>query len=93
VLESAAIAVPSEFGEDEVKAVVVLREGERASPDELWAFCEEHMPRFWVPRYLELRNAMPKTPSQKIQKYLLRQGEAQGDVYDRNAAGPRLAER
>ena len=93
VLESAAIAVPSEFGEDEVKAVIVLREAERPSPDELWAFCEKHMPRFWVPRYLELRNAMPKTPSQKIQKYLLRQGEAQGDVYDRNAAGPRLAER
>jgi carnitine-CoA ligase len=92
VLESAAVAVPSELGEDEVKAVIVLREGERASPDELWAFCEEHMPRFWVPRYLELRNAMPKTPSQKIQKYLLRKGEGQGEVYDRNPAGPRLGE-
>jgi len=93
VLESAAIAVPSELGEDEVKAVIVLRGGERASPDELWAFCEKHMPRFWVPRYLELRNAMPKTPSQKIQKYLLRKGEDQGELYDRNAAGPRLPER
>jgi len=93
VLESAAIAVPSELGEDEVKAVIVLRGGEHASPDELWAFCEKHMPRFWVPRYLELRNAMPKTPSQKIQKYLLRKGEDQGEVYDRNAAGPRLPER
>jgi len=93
VLESAAIAVSSELGEDEVKAVIVLREGERASPDELWAFCEEHMPRFWVSRYLELRSVMPKTPSQKIQKYLLRQGEGQGEVYDRNPAGLRLTER
>jgi carnitine-CoA ligase len=93
VLESAAIAVPSELGEDEVKAVIVLRQAGCASPDELWAFCEAHMPRFWVPRYLEIRSAMPKTPSQKIQKYLLRLGDGQGEVYDRNPAGQRLAER
>jgi carnitine-CoA ligase len=93
VLESAAIAVPSELGEDELKAVIVLREGARTSPDELWTFCEEHMPRFWVPRYLELRSAMPKTPSQKIQKYLLRQGDGQGEVYDRNPRARHLAER
>jgi carnitine-CoA ligase len=86
VLESAAVAVPSELGEDEVKAVIVLREGGRVSPAELWAFCEEHMPRFWVPRYLEFRSAMPKTPSQKIQKYLLRQGDGEAEVYDRNPA-------
>jgi carnitine-CoA ligase len=93
VLESAAIAVPSELGEDEVKAVIVLRPGACASPDELWAFCDAHMPRFWVPRYLELRSAMPKTPSQKIQKYMLRQGDGQGEVYDRNTVGRRRAER
>ncbi|MEZ5815665.1 MAG: AMP-binding protein [Hyphomicrobiaceae bacterium] len=84
ILECAVIAVPSELGEDEVKAVVVLREGATATPDELWAFAEEHMPRFWVPRFLELRAAMPKTPSQKIQKYLLRAGDDPGTVYDRN---------
>ncbi len=69
VLECAVIAHPSELGEDEVKAVVVLREGAVATPQELWTFCDEHMPRFWVPRFIELRPEMPKTPSQKIQKY------------------------
>ena len=72
VLECAVVAVPSELGEDEVKAVIVLRDGARASPDELWAFCDEHMPRFWVPRYIAFMHQMPKTPSQKIQKYMLR---------------------
>ena len=86
VLESAVVAVPSEMGEDEVKAVVVLREGAQASAEELWAFCDEHMPRFWVPRFLEFRAAMPKTPSQKIQKYLLRAGDGQGEVFQRPAA-------
>jgi len=83
VLECAVVASPSELGEDEVKAVVRLREGAGASADELWAFCEEHMPRFWVPRYVEFRRDLPKTPSQKIQKYLLRSGEGRGEVFDR----------
>ena len=83
VLECAVIAAPSELGEDEVKAVVVLRDAAVGTPDDLWVFCEEHMPRFWVPRFIELRAEMPKTPSQKIQKYLLRAGEAAGTLFDR----------
>ncbi len=87
VLECAVIAAPSELGEDEVKAVVVLRDGANATPEDLWAFCDEHMPRFWVPRFIELRTEMPKTPSQKIQKYVLRAGNRQGSLFDRQTAG------
>ncbi len=83
ILECAVIAEPSEFGEDEVKAVVVLREGTEAGAEDLWVFAEEHMPRFWVPRYIEMRTEMPKTPSQKIQKYLLRSGHGAGRIFDR----------
>lgn len=83
ILECAVVAAPSEMGEDEVKAVVVLRPGVTATAAELWAFCEAEMPRFWVPRYIEFRAEMPKTPSQKIQKYLLRSGEGEGMVYER----------
>jgi crotonobetaine/carnitine-CoA ligase len=83
ILESAVIAVPSELGEDDVRAVVVLKEGARIAAEELWAFCDEHMPRFWVPRYIEFRQEMPKTPSQKIQKYLLRHDSGLGEVFDR----------
>jgi crotonobetaine/carnitine-CoA ligase len=89
VLECAVIAVPSELGEDDVKVVLVLQEGSKLAAAELWAFCDEHMPRFWVPRYIEFRSEMPKTPSQKIQKYLLRQGGSLGEVFDR--ATPNLS--
>jgi crotonobetaine/carnitine-CoA ligase len=82
VLESAVIAVPSELGEDDVKAVVVLKDGSTITAEELWAFSDEHMPRFWVPRYVEFRKEMPKTPSQKIQKYLLRHDSSIGEVFD-----------
>ena len=83
VLECAAVAVPSELGEDDVKVVIVLRDGVHASAENLWAFCDEHMPRFWIPRYIEFIEAMPKTPSQKIQKYVLRSGEVLGELFDR----------
>jgi len=84
VLESAVIAVPSELGEDEVKAVIVLKDGSTLTAEELWAYSDEHMPRFWVPRYIEFRAEMPKTPSQKIQKYLLRDDGNLREVFDRN---------
>lgn len=86
ILECAVVAAPAEVGEDEVKAVVVLRPGAEATAEDLWAFCEAEMPRFWVPRFIEFRAEMPKTPSQKIQKYLLRSGEGQGVVHERPAA-------
>jgi crotonobetaine/carnitine-CoA ligase len=89
VLECAVVAAPSELDEDEVKAVVVLRPGTSTTPDDIWAFCDAEMPRFWVPRFIELRAEMPKTPSQKIQKYLLRAGDGQGTVHERPGAGRR----
>ena len=87
VLECAAVAVPSALGEDEVKIVVVPREGERVTAAELWDFCRDLMPVFWVPRYIEFRRALPKTPNQKVQKYLLRQGVDQGEVFEDPRAG------
>lgn len=82
VLECAVVAVPSDLGEDEVKAVIVPRDGADATPEDLWAYSREHMPRFWVPRYIEFLDEMPKTPSQKIQKYILRSGEVRGRIFD-----------
>lgn len=86
VLESAAVAVPSELGEDDVKLFVVLRPGQSVSHDELWAFCEQRMPAFWVPRYIEFIGSMPRTPNQKIMKYELRKNEMGGDLRERAPA-------
>lgn len=72
VLEAAAYGVPGEFGEHEVKLDVVVAEG--LDLDQLHAWLCEQLPRFMVPRYLERLPEMPKTPSQKIQKYKLAEG-------------------
>jgi len=90
VLESAAIAAPSELGEDEVKIVVVLKEGERLSPEDLIRFCERRMAYFMVPRYVEYREALPKTPTQRVEKYKLRQEGHRPETWDRERAGYQL---
>jgi carnitine-CoA ligase len=90
VLECAAVAVPAELGEDEVKIVIVLRSGEQLEPDALIAWCQPRLPYFMIPRYVELADTLPKTPNEKVQKYRLREsGTAR--AWDRERAGYRLA--
>ncbi len=90
VLESAAIAVPSELGEDEVKIVVVLKEGERLTPEELMDFCERRMAYFMVPRFVEFRDSLPKTPTQRVEKYKLQAEGNKPETWDREQVGYRL---
>jgi carnitine-CoA ligase len=87
VEESAVVAVPSELGEDEIKAVVVPRERKDLDPEELTRFLVDRLPYFMVPRYLEPVAELPKTPTQKVQKHLLRSSGVDESVWDREAAG------
>lgn len=89
VLECAAVGVPSELGEDDVKLYVVLKDGEALAPEEIVSFCEARMAYFMVPRYVEFRQSFPKTETQRIQKYELRK-EGVGNCWDREKTGYRL---
>lgn len=91
VLESAAIAVPSELSEDDVKIIVVLKEGEHIRPEDLVRFCEERMAYFMVPRYVEFRNSLPKTPTQRVEKYKLQSEGNKPETWDREKAGYQLS--
>lgn len=73
VLECAVVGVPSELTEEEVLACVVLREGSRLAPGELAAWCAGRMAPAMVPRYLRLLSALPKTPTDKVEKFRLRE--------------------
>ena len=76
ILESAAIGIPSELADEDVKLAVVLRPGATLEPEDLLEFCREKLPRFMVPRYVEFLDALPRTPTDKVAKYRLR---AMGD--------------
>jgi crotonobetaine/carnitine-CoA ligase len=87
VLESAAYAVPSALTEDEVMVAVVAHPGVAIDVEELFAFCIETMPRFAVPRYVRFVDKLPKNPSERIQKYILRAEGITEDTHDREALG------
>ncbi|MGZ4641737.1 MAG: AMP-binding protein [Blastococcus sp.] len=87
VYESAVVAVPSELTEDEIKAVIVPRADEHVDPVELTRFLIDRLPYFMVPRYLEFAAELPRTPTQKVVKRVLRDSGVGDGVWDREAAG------
>ena len=90
VAESAVIAVPDLIRGEEVKAYIVLKAGSTpasVAAENIWDFCKPHLSAYKVPRYIEYRDELPKTPSSKVQKNLLRDESKQGggQVFDRLA--------
>ena len=74
ILESAAVAVPSPHGEDEVLVVATLRPGHALNGDALCAFLAPRLPHYMVPRFVRLMtDELPKTPTGKIRKAALRE--------------------
>jgi len=86
VREVAAVGETAEEagGEDEVKAWVVFEDDRAATPRELIEWCDDRMPHFMIPRYLEFVNTLPKTENEKIQKAKLREWGNSDDTWDRH---------
>jgi crotonobetaine/carnitine-CoA ligase len=78
VAESAVIPVPAALSEDEIHAYVVLRPGAQTTAEELQAWCAARLARFKMPHSVSLRDALPKTPTQRVEKYKLREEYARG---------------
>jgi crotonobetaine/carnitine-CoA ligase len=87
VLESAAFGVESDLSEEEVMVAVVVKPDQSLSPKELLDHCQARMAHFAVPRYVRFIAELPKTPSQRIQKYKLRDEGITSDTWDRAAVG------
>jgi long-chain acyl-CoA synthetase len=73
VIEAAVIGVPDERRGETVKAFVVLKEGETASEEDIISFCRERMAAYRVPRYIEFRDELPKSPIGKVLRRELRE--------------------
>ena len=69
VADCAAVGVPDLIMEEEVKLVVVAR-GE-LQPGVLITFLEQSLPKHMIPRYIEFVQQIPKTPTQKVQRFKL----------------------
>jgi crotonobetaine/carnitine-CoA ligase len=88
--EAAAIPVPSEFSEDEVMVVLAPVPGRQVDPEELFHFLEPRLAHFMLPRYIRIVGDLPKTPTQKIQKHLLRDDGITDTTWDREVAGIKI---
>lgn len=75
IVDCAVIGVPSEYQGESVKACVVLKPGEAMTVDELQAYCREHLAAFKVPKFISIRESLPKNPTGKILKRVLREEE------------------
>lgn len=83
VREAAAYAVPSDLGEDDVMISVAPVAGKDIDPKDLVEFLGERMPYFMVPRYIRVLDELPKTPSSKVMKHVLRSEGVTSDSWDR----------
>ena len=88
VLDSAAIGVPTQDGEADLKIVVMPFPGNAPTPEELLTFLVPRMPRFMIPRYVEFMDDLPRTEATfKVQKVKLRENLLNENTWDREAAG------
>ncbi len=90
VLEACVVGVPSDVGEEEVKAVVVLKAGQHTTEEELIRWCEPQLAYFSIPRYIAIRESLPKTPSERVEKFQLKKEGITSDCWDREAHGIEL---
>ena len=89
----AVYPVRSELAEDEVMAALVARDGQHIEPAELIDFCQQRLPYFAVPRYIDLRTDLPRTENGKVQKFKLREQGVGPYTWERPAThrAPRTA--
>jgi len=88
IAECAAIAVSTDAGEQEVKVCIVAREGASVDPEVLIGFLIPRMPRFMIPRFVEVLDSLPKTEAtMRVQKVKLREDPLNDQTWDREAAG------
>jgi len=86
VMESAAVGVPSEMGDEDVKIYLKLKDGAEFDYLEFLQWCDKNLPYYMVPRYIEVVEEIPKTPTQRIQRYLLKE-KGVGNAFDAYKAG------
>jgi crotonobetaine/carnitine-CoA ligase len=90
IQEAAAIAVKSDLSEDEVMVCVSLAPDRSLDPAELISFLEPRMAHFMIPRYVRIMDELPKTPTSKVQKHLLKDEAVTVDTWDRERAGIKI---
>ncbi|MBE9538745.1 MAG: AMP-binding protein [Proteobacteria bacterium] len=84
VQDVAAFGIPSKEvdSEHELKLNIILRRGQSPSCEDICAFINENAPHYFVPRYMEFVDSLPYTPTNKVQKFKLREAGVSAACWD-----------
>jgi crotonobetaine/carnitine-CoA ligase len=87
IAEVAVHAIPSELSEDDIKACVVLNEGEELEPAEAFEFFKTELPYFAIPRYVEILPELPRNAVSRVMKHQLRERGVTDETWDLEKMG------
>jgi crotonobetaine/carnitine-CoA ligase len=87
VLGCAVYGVPSELTEEDVMACIVARPGSGLDAPALAGWCADRMARFMIPRYFRFVAKLDRTPTDKVEKFRLREQGVTPDTWDRETGG------
>ena len=80
-------AVPSPMTEDDLKVTATVKEGATITEEELFRWCVDELPYFALPRYIEFRTELPRSPVGRVLKRELRDDGVTASTWDVEAAG------
>ncbi len=75
VADAVAVGIKDQYRGETVKAYVVLKQGETATPEEIMEFCRERLAAYKAPKIVEFRDSLPKSAVGKILRRILREEE------------------
>lgn len=84
VRESAVVGIENDVGDEEIKAVVVPEADATLNPTDIYRRCETQLPYLKVPRYIEIRDELPRGSSGNVPEDVLKQSDA-SNAWDRES--------
>ena len=87
VAEAAVVGIPSEFGDEDILVAVVAKRGKSVDPQKLIEYLIPLMPHYMVPRFIRTMDELPKTATNKLMKYAIRDSGITYDTWDAEAEG------
>nr|MDT0666023.1 AMP-binding protein [Micromonospora sp. DSM 115978] len=93
IADVAVHAVPSQLTEDDVKVTAIRTADSELTEEELFRWCVDALPYFAVPRYVEFREELPRSPVGRVLKRELRAEGATVTTWDAEAAGATFEKR
>ena len=75
IQEVCIVGVPDPYRGETVKAFVILKEKEQATPEEIIEYCQKNMAKYKAPTSVEFRKELPKSHVGKVLRKILREEE------------------